>query len=190
MTDNTGVYVNQFFNSRLDLEGYKLHLETNFPLDGSVKITILGDQGGREYDLRIRIPQWVPGAVPLLLNGKDAGEGRAGSYFTLRRSWREGDTITFTLPFILRPEEYTGFDQDNRNRRRYALQYGPILLALTGNFSEKEIPQLSFPIEDLEKNLIPQGNLRFDVKAHKGYRYIPYYEVQDEVFTCFPIIGI
>jgi DUF1680 family protein len=186
MTGDDGVYVNLFLNSELDHEGFHLRLETDFPKSGAIKIVILS---GGEYTLRIRIPAWVRRELPLLVNGKEALSAKGGVYAALHRSWQEGDTIGFTLPFILRAAEYTGFDQSEDNKSRYALYCGPVLLALTGNFTETEIPHLAFSPEALEQNLIPQGNLRFKVKDHDIYRFIPYYAVQDEVFTCFPILG-
>ncbi|MDR1949028.1 MAG: glycoside hydrolase family 127 protein [Spirochaetaceae bacterium] len=186
MTDERGVYINLFFGSELDRDGFRLRMETDFPAGGAVKIHILG---GGEYDLRIRVPAWVPGELPFLVNGEAAAKAGGGRRANLRRSWKEGDAVSFTLPFTLRAAEYTGFDQSEDNKRRYALYCGPVLLALTGDFSETEIPRLMFSPEKLETNLKPLGDLRFGVKDNSACRFIPYYAVQDEVFTCFPIMG-
>jgi DUF1680 family protein len=179
------VYINLFFNSELNHEGFHLCLETDFPQSGAVKIVI---RSGGNYEIRIRIPAWVMGEVPLMVNGKEVLSARSGGYTVLRQTWQEGDTISFTLPFTLRAVEYTGFDQSEDNKSRYALYCGPVLLALTGNFSEIEIPRLPFSPDEMEKNLIPLENLRFAVKDHNAYRVIPYYAVQEEVFTCFPVL--
>jgi DUF1680 family protein len=180
------VYVNLFLNSELDHGGFKLRLETDFPRNGAVRIRI---QSGGDYEIRIRIPAWAGGELPLLVNGKETLMVAGGAYAALRRPWQEGDTVSLDLPFTLRAAEYTGFDQSEDNSRRYALYCGPVLLALTGNFAETKTPCLAFSPEELEQNLIPQGELEFVVKDNPAYRLIPYYAVQDEVFTCFPLMG-
>ncbi|MDR3144846.1 MAG: glycoside hydrolase family 127 protein [Treponema sp.] len=186
MTGEGTVYVNLFLNSELDHDGFRLRMETDFPRNGGVRIRI---QSAGNYEIRIRIPAWVPGELSLLVNGKEALRAKGGAYAGLRRSWQEGDTIGFDLPFTLRTAEYTGFDQSEGGQSRYALYCGPVLLALTGDFAETETPRLALSPEEPEKDLIPRGELQFAVKNNPSYRFIPYYAVQDEVFTCFPVLG-
>jgi DUF1680 family protein len=177
------VYVNLFLNSELDHRGFRLRLETDFPRSGGVRLRI---KSPGDYELRIRIPAWVAGALPILVNGEEALRAQGGTYAGLRRSWQEGDRISFDLPFTLRTAEYTGFDQDEGNRSRCAFYCGPVLLALTGNFAETGTPCLTLSPKEPEKDLIPQGNLQFTVRNNPGCRFIPYYAVQEEVFSCFP----
>jgi DUF1680 family protein len=192
MTAPGMVYVNLFFDSALDHGGFRLRLETDFPRSGGVRLRI---QSPGDYEIRVRIPAWVPGDLPLLVNGKEALRARGGTYAALRRSWQEGDGISFDLPFTLRAAEYSGFDQSESGKSRYALYCGPVLLALTGNCSahaalaERDIPSLAFPPEELEQHLIPRGKLEFAVKDNPACRLIPYYAVKDEAFTCFPVMG-
>src|SRR5208282_2845054 len=70
--------------------------------------------------------------------GKQAVVGRSGSYAVLDRTWSDGDTVTFTLPMDFRVTRYTGADQI-AGHERYAVEYGPILLAAVGPLG-KEIP--------------------------------------------------
>jgi DUF1680 family protein len=189
MINEKGVYINQFFHSELNSGGYHLRMDTGFPIRGEVAITLLGGQREDAWDLHIRVPAWIAGELSILVNGEKAVTEHAGSYACIRRVWKEGDTVTADLPFTLRTLEYLGFDQSEDNRRRYALFCGPVLLSLVGDFSEKEIPALPFGADELADKLIPQGDLKFGIAGHPGFHFIPYYAVNDEVFTCFPIIG-
>ena len=57
--------------------------------------------------------------------------GKPGSYVVLDRAWAEGDVASFTLPAALSVERYTGVDQIP-DHARYAVSFGPILLAAAG----------------------------------------------------------
>jgi DUF1680 family protein len=135
----------------------------------------------------LRIPAWAAETTPVFVNGAGAARGKAGSYIKIRRDWKTGDTVRLILPFTLRTEEYTGFDQSETNQPRYAVFHGPVLLALTGGFDEKDIPRLPFAACDAGKFLVSRGKGCFEVKGRPFFEFKPYYEVQDELFTCFPV---
>jgi hypothetical protein len=184
MADDSGIYVNLFFSAEFEGEGRKLKLSSAFPLDGKVTIEISSEG---KFDLRVRIPAWA-GDVPLLLNGEAAQNGKPGTYVSIERVWKKGDTISFNLPYKFRAVEYTGFDA-TPNGRRYSLFYGPVLLALTGDFEEKDIPVIQLEPSDPGKKLIPEPDkdLRFKIKELEGYQFIPYFRINTETFTCFPV---
>ena len=74
--------------------------------------------------LYLRYPAWATAGVKLSVNGK-AVEVRQqpGSYITLERSWRNGDSIEMSFPMQL------GLMPANDNPNVAAIAYGPILLA-------------------------------------------------------------
>jgi len=96
--------------------------------------------------------------------------------------------ITFELPMKLRFEQYTGFDQVDGNYNRYATLYGPILLALTDEEAENEIPRLYTDPKFLEAMMEKQADLTFTIQGYPQYRFVPYFAIQEEAFNCFPII--
>jgi DUF1680 family protein len=186
MDDDSGIYVNLFFSAEFEGKGRKLKLSSAFPLDGKVAIEILSEG---KFDLRVRIPVWA-GDIPLLLNGEAAQNGKQGTYVSIERVWKKGDTISFNLPYKFRAVEYTGFDAAP-NGRRYGLFYGPVLLALTGDFEEKDIPVIQLEPSDPGKKLSlePDKDLHFKIRDLEGYQFIPYYQINTETFTCFPVYG-
>jgi len=106
-----------------------------------------------------------------------------------RWTWSTGDSVQFTLPIQLKLTRYAGLDKIE-GHERYALEYGPILLALIG--SDNAV--LSVPggkrAEDLLDRITqdPYRPLHFSIEGHPQFSYIPYWQVVTEPFTCFPAI--
>jgi hypothetical protein len=74
--------------------------------------------------VHVRIPSWTTDAAEVTVNGK-ALEAVAdpGSYLAIRRVWKDGDTISLSLPMTLRTETLAGDDSVA------AAMYGPLVLA-------------------------------------------------------------
>jgi len=53
---------------------------------------------------------------------------KPGTYVTLDRVWKSGDTVTFSLPMDFHLTRYVGMEP-SFGQERFALEYGPILLA-------------------------------------------------------------
>ncbi len=123
------------------------------------------------------------GHVPLRVNGIVAATGTPGSYVCLDRTWADSDVVTLELPMKFRVTKYTGLDQDKR-RDRYALEYGPILMALVGAAGLNIAPDAM--VAGLSR--ISDSALHFGVAGYPNCKYAPYWEVQGEEFTCFPTL--
>jgi hypothetical protein len=88
-------------------------------------------------------------------------------------------------------EKYCGLDQIQGNLDRYALRYGPLLMALVpGPDASDEVPRIVLTPEDLLGNLklIEGGQLEFGIDPYPGFRYKPYWRVEGETFSCFPVV--
>ena len=105
--------------------GLKLAMDTTFP-EGETATAKLTLRAPRSFALLLRRPAWAGGGFEVTVNGKAVKDLPApGSYVTLKRTWRSGDTIALTLPKTLHMEPTPD------NPRRVALMWGP--LALAGN---------------------------------------------------------
>jgi DUF1680 family protein len=162
----------------------ELKLKTRFPYETQVSAT-LKVASPLEANLRIRVPSWAAHEMPVSVNGKVIGAGKPGSYLSLSRSWSNGDVIGFTLPADFRVRRYLGEDQSAGNER-YSVEYGPILLAAIG--SSKVI--LKVRAEHLADHLEPIADapLHFSVRGGEGQRFMPYWLISQEEFTCYPIL--
>ena len=89
---------------------------------------------------------------------------------------------------------YTGIEKVE-GREQYAIEYGPILLALVGNepgvIDEKGNTTLPASPADITKRLQPKAGapLHFTIDGAPGHEYIPYWQLSDQLFTCYPVLG-
>lgn len=187
-----GFYVNLFEPSTLHwTEGgasLRLKMATGFPFRPEVRFEISSAQPAKAK-IRVRVPSWAGGEMAVYVNGHAAATGQPGSYVVLERAWAEGDSVNFTLPATLRAERYTGVDQIP-NHERYAVSWGPILLAAVG------APEIGLRLEnvrqpeDLLRHLQPTPGqpLHYRVENNPGVEFMPYWQVDKQPFNCFPAV--
>jgi DUF1680 family protein len=123
--DADGLFVNLFIPSELDWmeKGFQLRQDTRFPDTPSTRLTVRAAPSG-VMEIRLRIPGWLDSAPAVKLNNKTLETSALpGSYLTLRREWKAGDTIEMPLPMRLRAESMP--DAPGLQ----AILYGPLVLA-------------------------------------------------------------
>ncbi|WP_158845959.1 beta-L-arabinofuranosidase domain-containing protein [Saccharothrix deserti] len=102
--DGSALYVNLYSASTLKWEekGVTVTQTTNYPIEQGTTITV---RGGGRFDLHLRVPGWARSGFRVEVNGERVPrDAVAGSYFTLSRTWRSGDTVSVSIPFKLRVE--------------------------------------------------------------------------------------
>lgn len=100
-----------------------LTTETLYPSDSLIRLKV-GAAPGREFMVKLRLPDWCPDASAQI-NGVPAALTRGpDGYAGLHRAWMQGDTIDLTLP--LAPRVIAG---GHLNAGKAALLYGPLVLA-------------------------------------------------------------
>jgi len=187
---NDGVYVDLFAPSAIRFATQagtmSLKMVTRFPYDQNVQLSVNADKPINSK-IRIRVPSWAAHEMSVMVNGKKVVSGKPGTYVTLSRAWKTGDAISFTLPMEFKMTRYTGEERDPKHER-YALEYGPILMAYVSMDGQKENLTLPVSAEKLIKSLkgVAGKPLHFTVNANNSFEYMPYLEVQDESFTCYP----
>lgn len=185
-----GIYIDLFSPSTIRFSTpdgpISLKMITQFPYDNKVQLSVITDRSLRSR-IRIRVPSWAAGKMPVMLNNKKIADGNPGSYLTLDRQWNNGDVISFTLPLKFRITRYEGEEQIP-GHDRYALEYGPLLMAYVSMKGQKEDMNLSVASDKLIRSLKPVNGkpLHFTVAGNDGFEFMPYMEVNDEPFTCFP----
>ena len=190
-----GIYVNMFAPStirwaqkddRPDQE-LKLSMKTTFPYESSVELTYELPSPRRSV-MRLRTPSWAVSDMAIRINGVLAATGKPGGYVALDRTWKSGDTVSFTLPAGFRLTRYTGMDQIE-GRERYALEYGPILLAVVGT-DDVQLRRSGSSAQGFtsQLNAISGQPLHFAIDGNPDHIYMPYYAIKEETFTCFPVI--
>lgn len=119
------LWVNLFVPSELNwrAKGLSLRQETLYPEAEKVSFTIRARRPVN-FSLRLRFPGWAIDGATLTVNGQQQTIATGpGSFIELKRTWKTGDRIEFTIPMSLR------FETMPDNSRRVAILYGPTLLA-------------------------------------------------------------
>jgi uncharacterized protein len=191
------IYVNLFEPSIVscDCSGETLELimRTRFPAGSAVELEVRSAKP-LLMCIRIRVPSWAAREMSIAVNGTQYSSGSPGTYVSLNREWRNGDIISFNLPISLSLKKYVGEDKV-AGRERYSLEFGPFLMAAIGteNF-DVQLTGSSSPDEIVAQLVAdPLNESHFVLKDSatdnsSEIRLVPYYEILDETFTCFPII--
>ena len=122
--DESSVYVNLFVPSELNWaeRGVRLALDTRFPEEDTVRLTVLGARLAR-FAVHVRVPYWTAGASMSLNGTLLPGSVQSGGYFTIERRWSKGDLLSVHLPMQL----HTAPMPDDASV--VAVMYGPLVLA-------------------------------------------------------------
>jgi hypothetical protein len=90
---------------------------------------------------------------------------------------------------------YTGLDQVE-GHDRYAIEYGPLLMAVAGLAEGELYLRGAAGLNDLEAGLraIPDRPLHYRFGTGSGaagndVEIMPYFQVTDEWFSCFPLVN-
>ncbi|MCF0063297.1 glycoside hydrolase family 127 protein [Dyadobacter chenwenxiniae] len=156
------VWVNLFVGSstrfQIGKTSVPLRMETAYPWDGNVKITMTPSQKVK-YALNIRIPGWaantaVPGELysfkiagtekaEILLNGKSINYQLEKGYAVIDRTWQNGDEIELKFPMEVR--QIKARKEVKANEDRIALQRGPLVYCVEGADNAGEVWNLLVP---------------------------------------------
>ena len=152
---NHSIYVNMYGANSLktEIEGLGtvgIKQETDYPWDGTVKLTITQLKGKKEFDIKLRIPAWAAGAKVSITQKKgitqDITAPKAGDYLTLTQTWSKGDIITLTLPMEAQVIEANPLVEECRGQ--VAVQRGPILYCLESNdLTSIDIDNIAIPVD-------------------------------------------
>jgi len=198
------VYVNQFIASTLDWkeEGLKIEQSTKFPHEQGTTLKITSAPA-KMRTVHVRIPAWTTAAAEVKVNGRPLeAVADPGSYLAIRRVWRDGDTISLSLPMELRTEPLDGDDSV------LAALYGPLLLAadlgagpvdgpskiISGRGTVPEgLPKPDALPKAAGANWVTAesaGELRFKGAAESGsLDVLPMYEVKDQKYAVYWQMG-
>ena len=187
-----GIYVDIYSASQLEWNHYgnivRLETDTCMPYDSNVKIRI-SVASADNFKLRLRIPLWTAGIAEIKVNGTEMLEGKPGSYCEIDRIWSEGDTLEFRLPMEFKWLKYTGAEQIE-GYERYSFMYGPLLYAVKGGmegYANGAFMTIDSPYDKVNEWAVPSNRpLAFKISNKPDCELVPYFEIDEETFTCFP----
>ncbi|WP_078877680.1 beta-L-arabinofuranosidase domain-containing protein [Streptomyces sp. 150FB] len=170
--DATALYVNLYLPSTLDWpeRGLSITQSTNYPTDpaGTSTLTVTGSAA---LDLKLRVPYWVERGFTVRLNGVvQKVKATPGTYVTLSRRWRTGDTVEIAAPFTLRIERALD------DPATQSIAYGPVPLVIESSATSYQNLTLyrDYPLSrDLSRAVRP-GATPMTFTAN-GLTLVPFY---------------
>jgi len=124
------VYVQMYHDNTasLNVGGRELRLaqETQYPWDGSVRITVNAAQSV-DFELALRIPDWCYD-FQLSVNGEAQTAPTERGYVILSRQWADGDSVELTLAMPV--ERVMPHPSIRQTAGQIALQRGPLVYCL------------------------------------------------------------
>ncbi|SFE58281.1 glycoside hydrolase family 127 protein [Thermoflexibacter ruber] len=144
-----GIWVNLFVSSdakiKLADNEVSVSMQTNFPLEGKVKISLSPSTQNR-FALYIRIPSWADGEpvsgnlykyltnyqsnISFFVNGKKVEVKVEKGYAVIERQWEARDEVSFSLPMDVR--RVIAREEVSQNKDRVALQRGALIYCVEG----------------------------------------------------------
>jgi uncharacterized protein len=119
------LWVNLYIASTLDWheKGLKLRLDTRYPQDGVVRLTVAAD-APVEATVNFRIPSWLQEQPKARVNGRElANKALPGTFLAVARTWKDGDIVELRFPLGLRVRPSMD------DPAMVSFFYGPVLLA-------------------------------------------------------------
>ncbi len=156
------IWINLFISSytkiKLADNEVGVFMQTNFPLQGEVKIT-LNPSTQEKFALHIRLPSWA-GSEPVSgnlykylnehqfnisfrLNGKKVEVQIEKGYAIIEREWATGDEVSFALPMEAR--RVIAREEVSQNKDRVALQRGALIYCVEGTDNSGKVWDFYLP---------------------------------------------
>jgi uncharacterized protein len=204
---DSDVYVNQFIASTLDWkeEGFGIEQVTKFPEEQGTTLKVKTSRPGVRT-IHVRIPGWTTKDAEIKINGHVLeAVADPGSYLAIRRAWKDGDTVSMSLPMTLRQEPLLGDESIT------AALYGPLVLAADLGAGPADGPMKTIhgrpttPGKELPKpDPLPKvaansdakteqwvqtdskSEMRFSVAGEgKKYDVMPMYRIRDQKYSIY-----
>jgi len=166
--DSKALYVNLYLPSTLDWPEKNITVtqKTAFPKEDYTVLTI---NGNAKFEMNVRVPHWATKGFWVKVNGKEEKvTAKPGSYLTIERKWKDGDSVVLCMPFSFYLEPV--MDQQNIA----SLFYGPVLLAAQEDEPRKEWRKITLNASDISKSISGDPErLLFNID---GIVFKPFYE--------------
>ena len=156
--DNKTLYVNLFIPSTVNWSerNVVVQQQTDFPYADTTRLVV---KGSGQFDIKVRVPRWASRGVFVSINGQEHPVTAVpGSYVTLARSWRAGDTLELRMPFAFSLDHVV--DQPNVA----SVFYGPVLLAAEESGPRTDWRRVTLDGTDLARSITGDpATLRFTI---------------------------
>lgn len=144
--DETGIQIHQYSNMAISSAFSALMIETEFPWDGQVKLTVI-ERRSQPWRLSLRIPGWCQD-VGFKVNGEGVSGSLQKGYMTIERTWKTGDVVEAN--FAMPPFFVEADPRVDSVRGCVAIQRGPIVYCLEEHDQPQGVSLLDVQINPAE----------------------------------------
>lgn len=103
--------------------GALIDLDTRYPLEGEVRLTVQQLRRPGPFAIALRIPAWAAGGATITVNRKPVRFSVERGYAVITRRWKAKDVVDLRLPLELRVEPSVD------NEHVVSIMRGPLVLA-------------------------------------------------------------
>lgn len=151
-SNEAGIQIHQYSNMEIfhqlrEQDSIALKLETKYPWDGQVKITVM-ESGEQPWKLALRVPGWCQNFL-LKVNDQAGYDSLQKGYVTVERTWKVGDVVE--IEFVMPPFLIEADPRADSVRGCVALQRGPIVYCLEEHDQEPGVNLLDVEIDPFEE---------------------------------------
>jgi len=174
------LWVNLYAASELNWKtrGLRIVQTTRLPETPSARLVVHTDKPA-EMTVNLRIPYWIGAGAEVKVNGEpERRPVKAGSFYSLRRKWKNGDRLDLSLPMGLHLHTMP----DDKNLA--ALMFGPIVLAA---LTDGKLTCEAAPTELLASVKPVKGRpLNFILKSPgESLTFKPLHRIKDEPYGVY-----
>jgi DUF1680 family protein len=131
-TGKDGLQIHQYISTEIETDlnderPVKVRLETNYPWEGQVKLTI-EETDESPWELALRIPGWCREATVQVGNEVTDVSANRGEYARINRVWQPGDIVQLNL--LLQPRLTEANPRVDAVRGSLAIERGPLVYCL------------------------------------------------------------
>jgi uncharacterized protein len=167
-SNESGIQIHQYSNIEISSRRGGLSIETEYPWDGRVKITVT-ESNGQPWKLSLRAPGWCQ-SFDIKVNGQDVNYNLHRGFITIERMWKAGDEIE--IEFAMPPFFIQADPRVDSVRGCVALQRGPIVYCLEEQDQEAGVNLLDVEIDPAQEPTSRwQGDLLGGVMTLEGKGY-------------------
>jgi DUF1680 family protein len=156
------LYVNLYASNKakITVKDRRVSLEqhTDYPLHGNITMVMNLEQP-EQFTLKLRIPGWVQNQVipsdlysytdtisakpAITVSGRQVEYTLSRGYAMITQIWNSGDTISLTLPMVIRRVKAN--EKVHNDRNMTALEYGPIVYCVEGIDNNNRLDNFTLP---------------------------------------------
>jgi hypothetical protein len=146
-SNQAGIQIHQYSNMEISFGSSRITMETEYPWDGRIKITI-AESGDQPWKLALRVPGWCQ-SFDMKVNGQELHGSLRNGYVAMERTWKAGDVVE--ADFVMSSFLVEANPRIDSVRGCVAIQRGPLVYCLEEHDQQQDVSLLDVKIDPSEQ---------------------------------------